>query len=171
MKRRVVFILTLDLRTTKKKMIYLAADHGGYILKNILVEYLKSKNISCKDMGPHLYEAEDDYPDFIIPAAERVASEAGSLGIILGGSGTGEALAANKVKGIRAALYYGGPVSIVMGSKIHTNANVLSLGAKHLTEEEAKNVVQLWLDTQFTEEERHVRRIEKVSNYENGSSF
>ena len=147
-------------------MIYLASDHGGYEMKNIILEYLQEKGIFVTDFGPFAYEQLDDYPDFIIPAAIEVAKDKNNFGIFLGGSGQGEAWAANKVKGIRAALYYGGPTEIVVNSKTHNNANVLSLGAKHLSKEEAIKVVRLWLDTSFPNEERHARRLNKVADFE-----
>jgi ribose 5-phosphate isomerase B len=148
-------------------MIYLASDHAGYELKNQIGEFLKEMNLDFEDVGPHTYEAQDDYPDFIIPAAEKVAEKPlENKAIVLGGSGQGEALAANKVKGVRAALYYGGPKDIITLSRVHNNANVLSLGARFLTMDEIKEVIKLWLATDFTEEERHARRLEKILAYE-----
>ena len=143
-------------------MIYLASDHGGYEMKNSILEYLLDSGIKVKDFGPFAYDKFDDYPDFIIPAAIEVAKDENNFGIFLGGSGQGEAWAANKVKGIRAALYYGGPLEIVVNSKTHNNANVLSLGAKHLTQLEVISVVKLWIETAFPNEERHLRRLNKV---------
>ena len=148
-------------------MIYLASDHAGYELKNEIGEFLKEMNLEFEDVGPHTYDAQDDYPDFIIPAAEKVAEKPlENKAIVLGGSGQGEALAANKVKGVRAALYYGGPKDIITLSRVHNNANVLSLGARFLTMDEIKDVIKLWFDTDFTKEERHARRLQKVLDYE-----
>jgi ribose 5-phosphate isomerase B len=151
-------------------MIYIATDHAGYELKNMIVDFLRENGHEVEDVGPHEYDAKDDYPDFIIPAAEKVAADPDGRGIVLGGSGQGEALAANKVKGIRAALFYGGNEDIVKLSREHNNANVLSLGARFLDEETVKRVILLWLEEDFPNEERHVRRLKKISEYENGPS-
>lgn len=148
-------------------MIYLASDHAGFDLKNILVTYLKSENYQCEDLGPYTYEELDDYPDLIIPAAQKVAENPENLGIVLGGSGQGEAIAANKVNGIRAIVYYGGNSEIITLSKLHNNANILSIGARFVDPEEIKKTVKLWLDTKFTNEERHQRRIDKLTKFEN----
>ncbi len=148
-------------------MIYLASDHAGFDLKNILVAYLKSENYQCEDLGPYTYEELDDYPDLIIPAAQKVANSPENLGIILGGSGQGEAIVANKVKGIRAVVYYGGNSEIITLSKLHNNANILSIGARFVDQEEIKKTVKTWIDTKFTNEERHQRRIDKLANFEN----
>lgn len=153
--------------------VYIAADHAGYELKNKLIEHLKSKEYEVEDCGAHEYDETDDYPDFIYPCAKKVADEAddtGSLGIVIGGSGNGEAIVANKVKGIRAAVYYGGPSTgsgsdIIRLSKEHNNANVLSLGARFLTTDEAKEAIDLWLETKF-EGGRHQRRIDKILKLE-----
>ncbi len=148
-------------------MIYIASDHAGFELKKVLIDYLKSKGEEVKDMGPEVYDKLDDYPDFIYPCAKRVGQESGSLGIVIGWSGQGEAFAANKAKGVRAVVYYGGNPEIIKLSKIHNNANVLSLGAGFLSVDEAKAAVDLWLATDFLNEERHVRRIEKITKLEN----
>jgi len=147
-------------------MIYLASDHAGFELKKALIDFLRENNYPCEDAGATVYNDQDDYPDFIIPGAEKVAASLENLGIVIGGSGQGEAIAANKVQGIRAAVYYGGPTDIITLSKQHNNANVLSLGARFITIEEAKAVVKLWLETKFSGDERHVRRINKLADYE-----
>ena len=149
-------------------MIYIAADHAGYELKKVLIEHFKSKGAAVEDMGAYEFNADDDYPDFIYPCAFRVAQgkEDGSLGIVIGGSGQGEAMVANKVKGVRAAVYYGGNLDIVRLSKEHNDDNVLSLGARFLSVDKAKEAVDLWLATKFSAEERHVRRINKITNIE-----
>lgn len=147
-------------------MLYIASDHAGFELKTELLKFFQEQKIDCEDCGAITYNDQDDYPDFIIPCAEKVAANPGSRGIVIGGSGQGEAIAANKVKGIRAALWYGGSKDIIALSKEHNNANVLSLGARFITVEEAKEAVLLWLKTKFTGEERHVRRLEKINRYE-----
>ena len=142
--------------------IYIGTDHAGFELKEKLKIYLRELGHDVEDMGAHELNAEDDYPDFIIPTAESVAKDNGSLGIILGGSGEGEEMAANKVSGIRAAEYYGGNLDIITLARKHNDANILSLGARFISEEEAKDAVKIFINTPFSDEERHVRRIAKI---------
>ena len=141
--------------------IHIATDHAGLDLKNIIRDYLISKGHEVTDHGAHEYDALDDYPDYIFPCAKAVASDLESRGIILGGSGQGEAMAANRVKGVRAAVFYNGPVEIVKLSREHNNANILSLGARFMTEEEIYGVIEMWLDESFGGG-RHQRRIDKL---------
>lgn len=146
--------------------IYLGADHAGFKLKEEIKEYLVSQKFEVEDLGAFALNPEDDYPDFVIPAAQKVAlrqaqGEQDVFGIVFGATGQGEAMAANKVKGIRAALYYGGSLEIVKRSRSHNNANILSLGARFLTREEAQDAVRLWLETSF-EGGRHERRLKKI---------
>lgn len=149
------------------KKIFIGSDHAGFGLKNRIVEFLKGQGHDVHDLGAHKMDEKDDYPDFILPVARKVAEKPDEyLGIVLGGSGQGEALAANKVKGVRAALYYGGPLDIVTLSRQHNLANVLSLGARFLSEEEAINAVGKWLSTPWSTEERHARRINKIKQTE-----
>lgn len=147
--------------------IYIASDHAGFELKKALMDHLRSKSIEVEDCGAFGFDPDDDYPDFIYPCSQKVASDFGSLGIVIGASGQGEAIVANKVKGARAALYYGGNLDIIRKSKTHNDANVLSLGANFLSEEEAKEAVDLWLNTYFSGEERHERRIRKITIIDN----
>ena len=141
--------------------IHIATDHAGLDLKNIIRDYLISKGHEITDHGAHEYDALDDYPDYIFPCAKAVASDLESRGIILGGSGQGEAMAANRVKGVRAAVFYNGPVEIVKLSREHNNANILSLGARFMTEDEIYGVIEMWLDEPFGGG-RHQRRIDKL---------
>ena len=141
--------------------IHIATDHAGLELKNIIRDYLSEKGHDVVDHGAHEYDALDDYPDYIFPCAKAVASDLESRGIILGGSGQGEAMAANRVKGVRAAVFYNGPVEIVKLSREHNNANVLSLGARFMTEDQIYGVIEMWLDEPF-EGGRHQRRIDKL---------
>ena len=141
--------------------IHIATDHAGLDLKNIIRDYLISKGHEVTDHGAHEYDALDDYPDYIFPCAKAVASDLESRGIILGGSGQGEAMAANRVKGVRAAVFYNGPVEIVKLSREHNNANILSLGARFMTEDEIYGVIEIWLDEPF-EGGRHQQRIDKL---------
>jgi len=146
--------------------IFLGTDHAGFELKEIVKKFLEMAGHEVHDMGALTYDELDDYPDFIIPAAEAVGKDTeNTRGIVFGGSGQGEAIAANKVKGVRAALYYGHNLEIVRLSREHNNSNVLSLGARMQTPEEAKEAVQLWLDTKFAGD-RHQRRIDKISQFE-----
>jgi ribose 5-phosphate isomerase B len=149
----------------KRGLVVLGCDHAGFELKEKIKQFLEKKKIKCEDYGTFTGEAVD-YPDFIIPAAERVASNKRFRGIILGGSGQGEAIAANKVKGIRAAVFYGGPTKIVSLSREHNDANILSLGARFINDKDALKAVELWLKTDFSKEKRHVKRIVKISRYE-----
>ncbi len=145
-------------------MIYLGADHGGYALKEEVKGWLTKGNIDFQDLGAYSLNPKDDYPDFIIPVAEKVASDQQSLGIIIGRSGNGEAIAANKVKGIRAALCLN--EEMARKAKEHNNANILSLGADYVSLDEAIRIVEIFIKTPFSSEERHVRRIEKIKNLE-----
>lgn len=148
-------------------MIYLASDHAGFDLKKEIIAFLTMSKLDYEDIGAFVYDEKDDYPDFIIPAAEKVAVDPeNNLGIVIGGSGQGEAIAANKVRNIRAALYYGGPIDIVTLSRVHNHANVLSLGARFVSKEEAIKVITIWLNTSYVNRDRHSRRIEKIQRYE-----
>ncbi len=141
--------------------IHLATDHAGFLHKEAVKEYLISVGIEVTDHGALELVESDDYPDFILPAARAVSADSESLGIIFGGSGQGEAMVANRVPGVRAALYYGGPADILTLSREHNNANILSIGAHFVSVEEALQAVQLWLGTSFSNDERHVRRLGK----------
>ncbi len=148
--------------------IYLGTDHAGFELKEKLKVWLKEEGHQVLDEGAFELDPEDDYPDFIKIVAKQVASDAGSFGIILGGSGQGEAMAANRHAGVRATVYYGNKPEILKLSRQHNNANILSLGARFITESEAKEAVETWLETDFVGEERHARRIAKLDEQESG---
>jgi len=141
--------------------IHLATDHAGLELKNAIKDYLIGKGHEVTDHGAHEYDAQDDYPDFIFPCARAVAANPENRGIILGGSGQGEAMAANRIKGVRAAVYYGEEREIARLSREHNNANVLSLGARFISEQEIYDIIETWLDEPF-EGGRHQRRIDKL---------
>lgn len=152
--------------------ILVGSDHAGFGLKEKLIPYLQELGYEVEDKGPYEYNEEDDYPDFIIPVAREVSQRPNELkGIILGGSGQGEAMTANKFNSVRAAVYYGqgqcvvgeDQESIIKLSRLHNNSNILSLGARFITEEEMKSVVKEWLDTPFLDTDRHKRRIEKMN--------
>ena len=149
-----------------KPKIYFASDHWGFELIPQLVDFVRDElGYETEHCGPFEYDAEDDYPDFIAVAAAAVAEDsANRRAVIFGKSGQGEAMCANRFKGVRAAVYYGGPTEILTLSKEHNNANVLSLGAGFITLEEVKEALALWLATPFSEAERHQRRIDKLDN-------
>jgi ribose 5-phosphate isomerase B len=144
--------------------IYIAADHGGYELKKELVKYLQEKGYVIEDLGNKENDSQDDYPDFIFPLAEKVAKEMGVTGIILGRSGNGEAIAANKVKGIRAAVCLN--EKMAKKAREDNDANVLSLGADYIDLDTAKKIADTFLETFFSKEEKHKRRVNKITSYE-----
>jgi len=144
--------------------VYLGSDHAGYELKQHLVQWLTSAGHEPVDCGPHIYDAVDDYPPFILRAAERTAADPEALGIVIGGSGNGEAIAANKVKGVRAALAWS--VETAELGREHNNANVISVGARMHSLDEATKFVEVFLGTPFSEDPRHIRRIDMISEYE-----
>ncbi|MDF5758729.1 ribose-5-phosphate isomerase [Spongiactinospora sp. TRM90649] len=144
--------------------VYIAADHAGYELKNHLASWLKEHGDEVTDCGPFVYDAEDDYPAFVLRAAEGVAGDPGSLGIVIGGSGNGEQIAANKVRGIRAALAWSEQTAEL--AREHNDANVISLGARMHTQEEATRFVEVFLGTAYSGATRHSRRIAQLDAYE-----
>jgi ribose 5-phosphate isomerase B len=144
--------------------VYLGTDHAGFELKNHLVAWLTEQGHEAVDCGAPVYDAEDDYPTFVLRAAESVAGDPESLGIVIGGSGNGEAIAANKVKGVRAALAWNDETAQL--AREHNDANVISLGARMITQEEATRFVKLFLDTPFSKAPRHMRRIGMLAEYE-----
>jgi ribose 5-phosphate isomerase B len=160
--------------------IYIGSDHTGYELKEKLKKYLGELDMGyeVEDKGAFKYDKDDDYPDFIRPVAEAVAGNPESKGMILGGTGQGEAMCANKVKGIRAAVFYGqkeaiapvdvagrystDPFEMVQLAREHNNANILSIATRFMEEDEAKFASELFLRTKFSGDERHIRRINKI---------
>jgi len=158
--------------------VFIAADHTGFLLKASLVEYVRDAlSFDIEDLGAHELNPTDDYPDLIRPCPQKVKENPGSLGIVIGGSGQGEAMVANRIQGIRAAIYYGqahavGPIDaagapaldgydIIRLAREHNDANVLSLAARFLTVEDAREAVRIFLEAPFAADERHVRRIGK----------
>ena len=162
--------------------VYLGSDHTGFEFKEKLKVFLDEIGYVPVDKGAFGYDPGDDYPDFIAPVAFAVAKEEGSMGIILGGSGQGEAMCANRVSGARTALFYGPKVPItevdISGKKStdayelirlareHNNANILSIGMRFVSEDEAKFAIRLFLATKFEGEDRHVRRINKIEEWQ-----
>ncbi len=144
--------------------VYLGADHAGYELKVHLANHLAKQGYDVVDVGPHVFDPDDDYPTFCLHAGARVVADAGSLGVVIGGSGNGEQIAANKVEGVRAALAWS--VEVARLSRQHNDANVVGIGARQHTLDEATAIVEAFLTTQFSQDERHARRITQVAAYE-----
>ncbi|NUT52437.1 MAG: ribose-5-phosphate isomerase [Saccharothrix sp.] len=144
--------------------VYLGSDHAGFELKTHLVKHLTDAGHEVVDVGPAAYDAEDDYPPFCIEAARRVVADEGSLGIVIGGSGNGEQIAANKVPGARAALAYS--VETAKLAREHNDAQLIGMGGRMHTTEEAVAIVEAFLATPFSGQERHARRIAILSEYE-----
>ncbi len=162
--------------------VYIASDHAGFALKRAVSEMLSTRGYPVVDFGAKTLDSNDDYPDFITPCATRVAQacadgDTRAFGIVIGGSGQGEAMSANRVVGVRAAVFYGGiyaqraldvkgtqthgSLDIVRLARLHNDANILSLGARFISEEEAFEAVILFIETPFSRDPRHIRRISK----------
>lgn len=160
--------------------IYLAADHAGFELKEKIKVWLKETGYDISDEGAFKLDPSDDYPDYVKVVALQVSSDQSSRGLVFGGSGQGEAIMANRYQGVRAVVYYGAiaphlPVDvggrfgqddleIVRLTREHNNANVLSIGARFVNEVSAKEVISLWLQTEFSQAERHIRRLKKLDD-------
>jgi len=158
--------------------IAVTTDHAGFEVLRALKDFLQSLGHEVTDFGPQSFDKDDDYPDFMFPVARAVASGECEVGIILGGSGQGEAMAANRVKGVRCALFYGpvsaktaidaegntsdDPYEILRLSRRHNHANVLSLSSRFLSLDEMKTAIKIWLETPYSDAERHVRRVRKL---------
>lgn len=155
--------------------LFIGGDHAGFKIKKDLIDLLKSEGHDVTDFGAHELNPSDDYPDFVIPVAKAVASNPLSKGIIIGGSGQGEAICANRFSGVRAIVFNGQyrpgdgreiPDEIKL-SREHNDANILSLGARFLSAEEVKRAVTEWLETPFSNDERHIRRLAKIDEIKN----
>ncbi len=148
--------------------LFIASDHAGYRLKKRLVRYLENElYLKVKDMGPREYEEDDDFPDYVIPAAQEAVKNDGRA-IVIGGSGNGEAMAANKVKGMRCILAHS--VETAELGRSHNDANGIAFGARIITEEHAMAMLKKWLETDFLGE-KHQKRNEKISKFENNQSI
>ncbi|HET9098101.1 MAG TPA: RpiB/LacA/LacB family sugar-phosphate isomerase [Candidatus Saccharimonadales bacterium] len=161
--------------------IAITTDHAGFEALQSLQVHIESLGHTCLSFGPEHFDPQDDYPDFMFPAAKAVANGDADAGVILGGSGQGEAMAANRIKGVRCAVFYGpvaprhpidahghvsdDPYEIIKLSRLHNDANVLSLGSRFLDMEEMKLAVSVWLEMSFSGEERHLRRIGKLDEF------
>lgn len=158
--------------------VIFAADHAGFELKQALVPFVRKLGYEVEDVGAHAHEVEDDYPDMVSVAARKVSeNSADTVAIVIGGSGQGEAIVSNRFPGVRAVVFNGQyrpqdgrlvPKEIIIARE-HNDANVLALGARFLSEEEAQAAVKTWLETPFSGEERHARRIAKIETYSRGA--
>ncbi|WP_115727006.1 ribose-5-phosphate isomerase [Actinomyces culturomici] len=144
--------------------VHIGTDHAGYELKEQVVAHLREAGYDVVDHGAHEYDSLDDYSPFCLEAAEAVVAEPGSLGVVIGGSGNGEQMAANRVKGVRAALVWNDSTARL--AREHNNANVVSVGARQHTVEECLAFIDAFLETPFSEDERHQRRISLMDEYE-----
>ncbi|MEU5949666.1 ribose-5-phosphate isomerase [Micromonospora sp. NPDC047465] len=144
--------------------VYLGSDHAGFELKVHLVNHLTKEGYDVVDVGPHAYDPDDDYPAFCLHTGDRVVADAGSLGVVIGGSGNGEQIAANKVSGVRAALAWS--IETAQLAREHNDANIVAVGARQHTLDEATAIVEAFLTTPFSGNERHARRIGQMADYE-----
>lgn len=143
-------------------MIYIASDHGGYELKQKILKHLVEQGREIKDLGPDRYNGEDDYPDFAIPLAEKVQENPNNRGIVICRNGVGVSMTVNKYKDIRATLSWN--PAHAKSSRLDDNTNVLALPADYVEDETAVNIVDTWLNTEFSGLPKHIRRIKKVDN-------
>lgn len=151
------------------KKVFIGSDHAGFEMKEALKPFIVDLGFEVDDKGAHALDENDDYPDYCAPVAQAVSEYPNSFGIVIGGSGQGEAIVANKFPGIRAIVFNGNAkpeLDEIALSRQHNDANVLSLGARFLSIDEAKSAVEKWLKTEFSGEERHARRIEKIKHTE-----
>jgi ribose 5-phosphate isomerase B len=144
--------------------VHIGGDHAAYELKTHLIDWLSRAGYLVEDHGPHVYDPQDDYPPFVLRAAVAVASDPGSMGVVLGGSGNGEQIAANKVNGIRAALVWNEDTAVL--ARQHNDANVISLGARQHDLGRATGLLQAFLDARFSGESRHQQRIAMLTQFE-----
>ena len=159
--------------------VYIGADHAGFELKAFIVDSLRAKGVAIEDCGSHIYDPSDDYPDIIRSTIKKflvdVNEEADSRAIVIGASGQGEAIVANRFKGVRCALYYGAPrgtqtdssgheLSMIESTRAHNESNVLALAARFMTPEEALRAVEIWLKTPFSGEDRHTKRVWQIDS-------
>lgn len=150
----------------KPTTIYLATDHAGFAYKELTKQHLQDAGYTVVDCGAEAYDGLDDYPDYMIKAAQGVSHDVGSVAVVFGGSGQGEAIVVNRFPRVRAAVCYGGDMAqeMVTLSREHNDSNVLSIGARFVGEDQLLALIDTWLATPFSNEERHVRRLSKVKN-------
>lgn len=152
-------VIFVSKNNTMKKVIYLSGDHAGFKLKEKIKKFLEKKNFAIEDLGPYAFNEKDDYPDFVLPMARNVKQK-NAVGIIFAGSGEGEAIAVNKLKGIRASVYHGKNLKIVKAARKHNDANILCVGVRFVSENEAKKAIEIFLKTKFLGG-RHTKRLKK----------
>ena len=155
------------------RTIHIGSDHAGFELKQEIIKFLEKQEYEVTDHGAYEYDEDDDYPDYCYPVAKEISMDREAMGIVIGGSGQGEAIVANRIPGVRAVVFNGQyepldgrevPMEVVT-SREHNDANVLSLGARFLSTEEAIEAVETWLETEFSGDPRHIRRIEKIDRF------
>ena len=149
-----------------KQTIILASDHAGFALKEAVKKWLKENSYEVVDVGAHEFTEDDDYPIYITAAAMKISADlkGGTRAIIFGASGQGEAIVANRFPGVRAVVWYGGDQDVLRHTRNDNDANVLSIGAKYISEQSTLEAIKIWLDTPFSNEERHKRRIGEIDN-------
>lgn len=143
------------------RKVFFASDHAGFELKRELVAYANELGYETEDFGALAFDAEDDYPDFVLPLAKRIAAETDARGVIVGRSGQGEAMCANRIQNARAIVFYGGTQEIIQLAREHNNANILSIGAQFITVEDAKQAIKNFIELPFSDSPRHARRLAK----------
>ena len=166
---RAAYHLGAGCGTMAAMRVYLGSDHAGFELKQAIIEHLQKTGHEPIDCGAFTYDAEDDYPAFCISAAEKTVADPDSLGIVIGGSGNGEQMAANKVRGIRAALAWNDETARL--AREHNNAQIVSIGGRNHPIEDAVRFVEIFLATPFSEDPRHIRRIDLLAKYEADGTF
>jgi ribose 5-phosphate isomerase B len=149
--------------------VYLGSDHAGFELKAALIEWLRGAGHEPVDCGPSSLDPEDDYPPYVMSAASKAVDDPGSLGIVIGGSGNGEAIASNKIKGVRAAVAFSDETAQL--ARLHNNANVLSLGARMYSVDDAVGFAKVFVETAFSGAPRHVRRLDEIAAYEDSGKL
>lgn len=145
------------------RTIYLTADHGGYDLKNSLLEYLKQQGLNIVDLGPNIRDDNDDYPDYVLELVKHLRQDDLGLGVVACRSAQGVAIAANRNPGLRAAVVWNKEEARL--SRQHNNANILCLSGDHVSVEDNKQIVDAWLEAAFSDEPRHARRLQKIESY------
>ncbi len=145
--------------------IYIGSDHAGFELKRHLISYLSTLSHESYDCGPYEYVHDDDYPDYVSKVAKEVADDPEAVGVVIGRNGQGEAIVANRFPNIRCMVFYGGSKHMITLAREHDDANVISFAADFMTTDEAKKALELFLHTKFTQDPRHMRRIDKIDQY------
>lgn len=154
-----------ETRPRQFETIFLAADHAGFALKEAVKNWLTNENFIVIDAGAEALDPEDDFTDYVVPAVEAMVKDPIAGAVVFGGSGQGEAMAANRIEGARAIVYYGGDTTIVSLGREHNAANVLALGARFVTPDDAKWIIWEWLHTAPSADEKYTRRNAALDTY------